>query len=57
VQALRAQSLGIKPIMRRTGLAWSSGVVEGTVNRLILWNQNCQVDPEGLHATRSRVPG
>ena len=38
-------------------LAYSSGKVEGTVNKIILWNQNCQIDPEGLHATRSRVPG
>jgi transposase len=36
---------------------WSSGPVEGRVNHIILWNQNCQIDPEGLHATRSRVPG
>jgi transposase len=25
-------------------LPWSSGKVEGNVNRLILWNQNCQID-------------
>ena len=24
-------------------MPWSSGVVEGNVNRLILWNQNCQI--------------
>ena len=27
---------------------WSSGPVEGHVNRIILWNQNCQIDPGGL---------
>jgi transposase len=26
-------------------LPWSSGIVEGNVNRLILWNQNCQIAP------------
>ena len=26
-------------------LPYSSGAVEGHVNRIILWNQNCQIDP------------
>jgi transposase len=26
-------------------LRWSSGSVEGHINRIILWNQNCQIDP------------
>ena len=36
-------------------MRWSSGVVEGNVNRLIMWNQICQVSQvEGLSKT-SRV--
>jgi transposase len=26
-------------------LPWNSGKVEGTVNKIILWNQNCQIGP------------
>ena len=26
-------------------LHWNSGKVEGTVNKIILWNQSCQVEP------------
>jgi hypothetical protein len=37
-------------------MSWSPGPAEGRVNHIILWNQSCQIAPEGLHATRSRVP-
>ena len=36
-------------------LPWSSGVVEGHVNRIILWNQNCQVEPRQVCRLASRT--
>ncbi|GAA1022929.1 hypothetical protein Aple_100650 [Acrocarpospora pleiomorpha] len=29
-------------------LAWSSGAVEGAINRIIMWNLICQAGPCGL---------
>ncbi|MFF3159678.1 hypothetical protein [Streptomyces sp. NPDC057910] len=31
-------------------LPWSSGIVEGNVNRIILWNQNCQESSPWIQA-------
>ena len=61
VSELRGFSKGLRKdwaaVTAGLTVSYSSGAVEGHVNRIILWNQNCQIDPEGLHATRSRVPG
>jgi transposase len=46
---LRSLAAGIRndqqAVTNGLTLPWSSGKVEGTVNKIILWNQNCQIDP------------
>lgn len=40
-------------------LPWSSGVVEGHVNRIILWNQRCvhRRGPDRPRPEQPRLPG
>ena len=46
--ALRSFVTGLRAdqdaVTNGLSLPWSSGAVEGHVNRIILWNQNCQID-------------
>ena len=39
---------GLAAVTAGLTLPWSSGVVEGNVNRIILWNPSCQVPPRIL---------
>jgi hypothetical protein len=58
---LRSFAAGIRndmpAVINGLTLHYSSATMEGNASKIILSNQNCQIDPEGLHATRSRVPG